>query len=411
MYLSHLSLTNFRNFPHLELDLPLGISVISGANAQGKTSLLEAMYLLAIARSFRTENEHEVVNWAASGEGGSALVGGTIEKKDQRLKVYVGYQCVPTQSAPSIAETAPDHHPGSSRAPDRPGFGVRKQIKVSRIRRSASELVGVVNAVLFTAEDIELVHGPPSVRRRFLDILMSQVDRAYLKTLQRYQRVLHQRNRLLKLLQDKRAGLEELDFWDQELSKEGASIVWQRQEALGFLEVLCKVEHDQLTGGSENLRTEYKPQLYLGNAAKDLGELEQVFAEALSASRNKELRLGSTTVGPHRDDFKVWVNNIDMGTYASRGQARTVALTLRLAEAAYLSSARQEEPIVLLDDVLSELDSFRRSHVLEKVSQYQQVVITTTDSETIPRCSLPNVTYFEVQGSELTSGSALVDSA
>ena len=209
MHLSHLSLTNFRNFLQLELDLPSGVVVLFGGNAQGKSGLLEAIYLLAIAKSSRAENEYEVVNWrAASGEG-NALVGGTIEKPDERLRVYIGYQCVPaSESRPALQGR--EH-----------SFGVRKQIRVSRIKRTAAELVGLVNIVLFTAQDIDLVQGPPSLRRRYLDILISQVDRSYFKSLQRYQRVLQQRNRLLRLLQEKRAGTDELSFWDEELVRGG----------------------------------------------------------------------------------------------------------------------------------------------------------------------------------------------
>ena len=193
MYLSHLSLTNFRNFLRVDLALPQGAVVIWGRNAQGKTSLLEAIYLLSIARSFRAESEHEVVNWRAAADEATALVSGTIQKQNETLRVYIGYQCTPPSEASSP----------SLKGKERP-FRVRKEIKVSRVKRTAAELVGLVNAVLFTAEDIELVQGPPSFRRRYLDILVSQVDQSYLKALQRYQRVLQQRNRLLRSLQDEK---------------------------------------------------------------------------------------------------------------------------------------------------------------------------------------------------------------
>ena len=396
MYLSHLSLTNFRNFTQLELDFPPGVIVLFGGNAQGKTSLLEAIYLLAVARSFRAENEHEVVNWRSSEEGGDALVAGTVEKQAERLKIYIGYQCIP----------ASERRTASSQGRERP-FGVRKQIRVSRVKRTAAELVGLVNAVLFTANDIELVHGAPSLRRRYLDILMSQVFPPYLKSLQHYLRVLHQRNRLLRLLQERRAEEDELTFWNEELVKEGSRIVARRYEAMELLSTLCREQHNELTGGAESLTVEYMPNVPSSGQVGSSEQTEQEFMEALNATKKRELALGSTTVGPHRDDFSLLMNDVDMGTYASRGQARTIALTLRLAEAAYLASVRGEAPIVLLDDVLSEMDSSRRGHVLDKALRHQQVIITTTDLELIRTSSLPGASYYEVGGGHVSRSTPL----
>lgn len=391
MYLSHLSLTNFRNFLQLELDLPPGAVAFYGQNAQGKTSLLEAIYLLAIARSFRAESEYEVVNWGAAKAEGNALVGGTVEKQNEKLKVYVGYQCLRASDTPSTSPAGRDR-----------AIGVRKQIRVSRVKRSAAELVGTLNAVIFTANDIDLVQGPPSLRRRYLDILMSQVDPPYLKLLQRYQRVLQQRNRLLRLLQERRAQEDELTFWDDELVKEGSWIVNQRHQTMARLAELCRERHNELTGGKEDLVVEYQPSVREPAEGASFEDTRRAFEAALAASRSRELSHGSTAAGPHRDDFSIFANKVNMGTYASRGQARTVALTLRLAEAAYLDSLRNERPIVLLDDVLSELDSFRREHVLEKASQYHQLIITTTDLDALKNRSISGAAFYEVDGGRVT---------
>ena len=390
MHLSHLSLTNFRNFLQLELDLPPGAVVLHGGNAQGKTGLLEAIYLLVIAKSFRAENEYEVVNWQAAREEGNALVGGTIEKQDERLRVFIGYQCLPRRETQPATSRLGDHT-----------VGVRKQIRVSRVKRTAAELIGMVTAVLFTAQDIDLVQGPPSIRRRYLDILLSQVDRSYFRSLQRYQRVLQQRNRLLKQIQERRAEVLELAFWDEELVKDGSWITDRRAEAMAALFALCRERHGELTGGRENFSLEYKPRVTPGITGPG-EDTRSEFMAALEASRNREVRLGSTVVGPHRDDFALIVNDVDMGPYASRGQARTLALTLRLAEAEYLASARGEGPIVLLDDVLSEMDSFRRARVLEKAAQYQQMIITTTDPEIIQRDAFDSAAYYQVDGGRVS---------
>ena len=382
-YLSHLSLTNFRNLVEIELDLPEGVVVFSGPNAQGKTSLLEAVYLLAIARSFRAENEREVLNFQAAAQGIQGLVGGTVEKKGERVQVYVGYEPVWPQGDGDW----------SARDPSQGAFSVRKHIRVSRIRRTAAELVGTVNAVLFSAEDIDLVMGPPSGRRRFLDVLISQADPLYIKGLQRYQKVVQQRNRLLKMINDGRAQAEELAFWDGELVREGAWITWRRRDVMKELAQACAEHHAQLTTPGDYFQVAYQPSVPLGETIEDT---EEEFRQSLAAASRRERATASTVVGPHRDDFDLLINDVDMGTFASRGQARTLALSLRLAEASYLASVRGEGPIVLLDDVLSEMDADRRRRVLEKATEYQQTLITTTDIEPLREFFGSAATYFRV---------------
>ena len=392
-YLSHLTLSNFRNLVHLDLELPEGVVVFFGPNAQGKTTLLEAVYLLAIARSFRADNEREVVNFHAAAEGGQALVGGTIEKSGERLGVYVGFQCIPTPDAAGIGN--PVGGPGYS---VRPAYSVRKEIRVSRVRRTAAELVGTVNAVLFSAEDIQLVQGSPAGRRRYLDVLLSQADPLYLRGLQRYQRVIQQRNQLLRMLREGRAEREELAFWNDELVREGAWVTWRRHEVMTELSRSCTQHHRELGGPQECLQMEYRPSVPLGDR---LSATEDRFRESLSASQRRERAVAATVVGPHRDDFNLLIGQVDMSSFASRGQARTLALTLRLAEAAYLATARAEGPIVLLDDVLSEMDAFRRRRVLERVSQYQQTFITTTDLALVQEFFGAKATYYKVNGGDV----------
>ena len=382
MYLSRLTLSNYRNLVQLELELPPGVVVLFGANAQGKTTLLEAVYTLAIARSFRAENEREVVNFQAASQLGQALVGGTVEKRSERLFIFVGYQCVPA----ALRQAQDDRSLG---------YSVRKEIRVSRVRRTATELVGMVNAVLFSAGDLAMVQGPPSARRRYLDILISQVDPIYLRGLQRYQRVLQQRNQLLRVLRDGRAEEVELAFWDDELVREGSAISWRRREAMRALSSSCREYHRELAGEGEDLRMEYRPNVPGGESLEDT---ETRYRESLAVVQRRDRDTGATAVGPHRDDFKLLVNDVDMGVFGSRGQARTLALSLRLAEAAYLASLRGEAPILLLDDVLSEMDASRRRRVLEKAAQYEQALITTTDLEAAQGFFGQRATYFQVKG-------------
>ena len=393
MYISHLSLTNFRIVKELALDLPPGPVVLVGPNAQGKTTILEAIYLLAISRSFRAENEREVVSWNTATEQSLTLVSGTIERRNDRQRVVVGYQCVPVTGGAQEG-----------------GYSIRKQITVSRIRRTAAELVGLVNAVLFSADDLGLVQGPPAGRRRYLDILLSQVDQTYLRALQGYQKVLHQRNQLLKLIQEKRAGLDELAFWDDSLISEGSLILLERYKALDHLRSLSSELQLELTGHAEDLQLDYKstvqspsyPFLSENRGQMGIDGVEEAFRIALEQSKRRERALGSTVVGPHRDDLKLTVAGIDMSTYASRGQARTIALTLRLAEASYLALHKGEVPIVLLDDVLSELDSNRRAQVLDKTKGYQQVVISCTDLEPLGEEFLARATCYKVTRGQIS---------
>ncbi len=403
MRLSHLSLTNFRNFSQLELDLPAGVVIIHGRNAQGKTTLLEAMYILAIARSSRAENEIELVSWGAVEEGEDAIVSGTVDRRDERLRVHVGYR--------RASQPSPSSPAGRPR--------VRKEIRVSRVRRTASELVGLVNAVLFTADDIQLVGGPPSIRRRYLDILLSQTQPIYLRSLQRYQRVVQQRNRLLRALQEHRAEEKELAFWDGELVTVGAGIIDARRQAMAALSDLCAQRHRDLVDEDEGLSVEYRPNVPLDSGSPTIADVERAMASAVEAAVRKDVAVGSTTIGPHRDDFQMRLGQVDMGSYASRGQARTVALALRLAEAAYLDSARGEAPIILLDDVLSELDASRRRRVLERVTRYQQVVVTMTeppDAEVVagvwrPQAGPPApVSFFRLEAGAVVPDPAMGDS-
>ena len=354
MYLSKLALTNYRNFQSLEMDLPQGLVFILGANAQGKTNLLEAVYMLSIAKSYRTNVERELMHWSAQRSpetlgavAEQTIVSGQVELDGDHLRVIVGLRVMPEEGAG--------------------GALVKKQVRVNGVPTTATGLVGHVNAALFTAADIELVHGTPSQRRRYLDILISQVDRVYLRTLQRYQRVLTQRNHLLRSIRESRSGHDELDFWDSELVKEGSALVVRREDVVRQLAPLAVKEYAGLAK-QEELVVEYQASVSAENLAGTLAE-----------QRATEIRAGMTLAGPHRDNLGLTMDGKSAATYSSRGQARTIALALRLAEAKYLRQERREGPVLLLDDVLSELDPYRRQRVLEEAGTYQQALVTVAD--------------------------------
>ncbi len=381
--ISQLFLTNFRSFQELNLQLSPGIIVFHGDNAQGKTTLLEAIYLLAIARSYRAENEREVVNFDAAKRGEQGLVGGLVLQQTEPLSVYVGYQTL----------VLPDSEKNDVEDNNVVRYSVRKQIRVNKIARTSSQLIGQVSAVLFSAEDIDLVYGSPSRRRKFLNILISQADSAYVSSLQRYQRVIHQRNQLLKSIRENRSEIGELEYWDEQLVIEGTHIISKRQVCMLTLSELCLEHHKSLGESDTVFQIKYIPSITPGRSAD---ETSTHFAESLRELRKREIFSATTLIGPHRDDFSMMDGVRNLGTFSSRGEARTSALILRLAEASYLSARRGDPPIILLDDVLSEMDVNRRSRVMSKLRDYPQSIITTTDRGIVSEYFGETASYFLV---------------
>ncbi|OGO05469.1 MAG: hypothetical protein A2Y60_04475 [Chloroflexi bacterium RBG_13_54_9] len=370
MFVTHLGLTNFRNFSHLELDLTPGISAFQGGNAQGKTNLLEAIYLLATARSHRAETDRELINWSvAREESPFARLWAEVQKTSGKVKVEIGLQGQASIHQKEVAEDSQLY--------------VNKRIRVNGVPRRAMDLVGQMLVVMFSSPDIELVGGAPTLRRRYLDVALSQIDPLYLRSLQSYNRVILQRNHLLRLIREGRAKSNQLAFWDEELVKTGSYIIVQRQHTVAALADLAASTHRRLTSKREALEIIYVGSIRKGvtDGSLEEGQLQAVaaaFQDELQVSQAREIERGMTLVGPHRDDLRLLANGIDMGVYASRGQQRTIALSLKLAEASLMQARTGDQPILLLDDVLSELDAERCYHLLESVTSYQQVLITTT---------------------------------
>ena len=360
--------------------MPRQMVILQGDNAQGKTNLLEAIYLLATTRSPLTTAERELIRWQAWQEPiPVARLTAQVCRAGDKLHLEIALK-------------------GDTR-PDGPQSGlVTKQIKVNGLPRRAAEVVGLVNAVMFTAQDIELIGGAPALRRRYLDITLCQVDSRYLRSLQAYNKVLLQRNHLLRLIQEREAHPAELKFWDDELVEQGSYLVLERRQLIAELNQRAKVVHSQLAPG-ESLALLYLPSLGR-EAGQDLTQTRQAFEQALGQAQGREIAAGMSLVGPHRDDLQFVNNGIDLGIYASRGQQRTISLSLKLAEAGFFKDKRGDPPILLLDDVLSELDRQRRSYLLAWLADYEQVLLTTTELEFLPAEFLPRAAVFQVcQGS------------
>ena len=379
MELSFLTLTNYRNFASLELELPSGLVVLAGENAQGKSNILEAVHLLAIGRSYRATTERELVAWNVSAEGGYAIVGAKVRLEEDQLEIRLGLECNGATS---------------------PEAAVRKRVLVNGAPRRPSELVGLLNAVLFSASDIDMVYGPPALRRRYLDVMLCQVSRPYFQALQRYQRVLPQRNTLLRALKEGRAREHQLEVWDEALCTEGAVLLEARSQALTHLAPSVQRTYEDLTGQDEQLRVEYASTTPCSEPSTR--RFQQAIAQALQESRAQERAMAQTVVGPHRDDLRLTINGMEMARYASRGQARLMALALRLAEGEFLTQRRREPPVLLLDDVLSELDEHRRSLVLDEARHYPQTLLTTANLDLLPAWCLSQAHCSQVANGEVT---------
>ncbi|MSQ28437.1 MAG: DNA replication/repair protein RecF [Dehalococcoidia bacterium] len=380
MRVTELSLTHFRNYRALELkEIPSGFVVLQGDNAQGKTNLLEALFLLATSRSPRAHREGELIAWETPQDGTAATrLFGCVRRKDGPVTIELLLMGRPEARPPTTAAVAvedPELLPAQS--------GVRRRLRVNGAPRRALDLLGNLTVALFRPEDLDLITGPPSGRRRAIDILLSQVDPRYPRALQRYARAMAQRNHLLRRIADRRAGQDELAPWDDTLAREGAFILDSRRSALDRLAQLAGSAHRPLSGDREELSAAYAATVPLaGPALGDGGAaVAQAFLARLGEVRARDIALGQTTVGPHRDDLTLLVNGVPAGSYGSRGQQRTLALAWKLAEAEYLREVTAQDPVLLLDDVFSELDAHRRGCVMAVAGAYEQVFITTTGAE------------------------------
>jgi DNA replication and repair protein RecF len=393
MHCSHLSLVSFRNYRTLDVELPDGPILVLGPNASGKTTLLEALYLLATTKSHRTNTDRELVNWHARAEQGVppfARVAAKVQRRGvQNIEIVV------------TREGANGTEPQSGIA--------RKLIRVNGQKRRAIDLIGQVNAVMFGPQDLDLIVGAPALRRRYLDITISQIDPHYVRTLQTYQKVVLQRNSLLKSMAERgrRGGetgaVDQLTYWDGELVANGAYLLYRRLGVIGELNRIADGLHARLAGTGEALEVLYRSTVAEETLPAEGAPSEEAvrdrYAERLRASRAEELRRAVTLVGPHRDDVAFTVGGVDMGTYGSRGQQRSVILAVKLAEVELMREATGEMPLLLLDDVVSELDPERRRYLLEAVlERKQQVLVTATDLIPVGRSFLSRAALFETTG-------------
>ncbi|MBN1979189.1 MAG: DNA replication/repair protein RecF [Anaerolineae bacterium] len=413
MRIRYLSLTNFRNYARLELTLPQRPLILHGSNAQGKTSLLEAIYLLATGSSPLTPLDRQIVKWEAEAEGlPYTRVWAEVAHRARILEIEAILE-KKTLSTGTVR--------------------MQKTIKVDRARKRRADLAGLLNVVLFVPQDVEIVAGPPAGRRRYLDDTLCQVNAAYCDALEQYTEALHQRNAALRYLRDEAAGAggdpSQLAPFEEILAREGVVVANGRRELIDALSQRADRIHQHLTGGAEWLRLDYQPnfdpatppaldyQMGLNMSyhgpPKGIGaaELVSAFQEALVARRQDEIARGTTLTGPHRDEMRFMAGSpaqgtheVDLGTYGSRGQQRTAVLSLKLAELEWMKEQTRESPVLLFDEVLAELDATRRHYLLSQVNDVEQALLTATDLDMFSADFREQAALWEVKGGIVKTG-------
>lgn len=370
MYLEGIELKNYRNYETVKLSFSPSINVLIGENAQGKTNLVESIYFLAMSRSHRSPRDRELIRW----DSDFAKVNGQLIKKSHSVPLEIV---------------------------------LSKRGKIAKMnhleQRKLSDYIGQLNVILFAPEDLSLVKGSPSVRRRFIDMELGQMNKIYLHHLTQYQRVLKQRNQFLKKAKyDRKHDALYLDILTEQLATEGAEVLYHRYRFVKQLTKWAQEVQTDISNGKEELRISYKTTSSVSDKMSKeelLSQLQKDYEKA----KEQEIDQGTTTLGPHRDDLIFYVNERNVQTYGSQGQQRTTALSLKLAEIELMYEMTGEYPILLLDDVLSELDDSRQTHLLNAIQNKVQTFITTTSLDGVQMDLLQNPRIFNVDNGEIST--------
>lgn len=334
MYVSSIELKNYRNYESASIHFQDGINILYGDNAQGKTNILESLYVCATTKSHRGSKDKELIRF---------------QEKEAHIRMMVNKKGIDHKIDMHLRT-----HKGKGAAID--GIMIKK----------SSELLGMVHMILFSPEDLSIIKNGPGERRRFLDMELCQLDKIYMSHLTNYNKALNQRNSLLKQISFQKDLIETLDIWDQQMVKYGENIIKIRDTFVREMNGIISSIHEKLTGGREHLFLKYEPSV-----GTDLYE------ENLRKRREQDIRILSTGIGPHRDDINFLVDGMDIRRYGSQGQQRTAALSLKLAEIALVERRIKEKPVLLLDDVLSELDGKRKNYLMESISGIQTIITCT----------------------------------
>lgn len=361
MYVERLDLLSFRNYASLALSPSGCLNVLYGANAQGKSAILEAVYLLATSKSHRTSKDTDMIR---------------VGDDTARVAAQVTRTASPDVSVEIILSRRE-----------------KKTVKLNSVRHGRiADLIGQLKAVIFSALDIEMVRGEPELRRRFLNLEISQLSPQYVFALGRYKRALEQRNMLLRDLKLKHGSIASLEVWDAQVAEYGSDVIARRSEFCESLSSRAADIYGFLTDSAECLNVAYKPSVQAGEQ-----DIREAFLSKLVEKRDVDMARGTTSVGPHRDDLDFTISELSAREYGSQGQQRTAAIAVKLAEVELIEDAAGEGPVVLLDDAGAELDELRRNRVVEKVAGRCQTIITTTRPEELGSALLKSAAMFEVK--------------
>jgi DNA replication and repair protein RecF len=364
MFIKQLHLKNYRNYEQLDVSFENNVNVILGENAQGKTNVMESIYVLAMAKSHRTSNDKDLIRWDEE----YAKIEGRVQKKSSSVPMELII----------------------SKKGKRARFNHIEQKKLS-------QYVGNMNVVMFAPEDLNLVKGSPQIRRRFIDMEIGQISPVYLHEVSQLNKILHQRNQYLKLLQVKKQTDETmLEVLTEQFIQSAAKITIKRFEFLHLLQNWAQPIHKGISRGLEMLKIKYKSSTNVSEE-QDLSMMIDVYKNKFVQVRQREIDRGVTLFGPQRDDLIFYVNDRDVQTFGSQGQQRTTALSIKLAEIELIHSEIGEYPILLLDDVLSELDDYRQSHLLNTIQGKVQTFVTTTSVDGIDHQTLKEASAFHVK--------------
>ena len=334
MIIKSLELADFRNYETLNIHFDRGTNILYGDNAQGKTNIMEAIYVSATTKSHKGSKDKEIINF---------------EKEESHIRTYLEKEDV---------EYRVDMHLRKSKSK---GISIDGQ----KIKKAA-DLLGLLNVVFFSPEDLAIIKNGPSERRRFADMELCQLDNFYLYNLNHYNKIINQRNKLLKDIYFHPELKETLNIWDLQLVSFGSKIIERRELFVKQLNEIIKEIHNKLSGGKEDLAVKYEPDATIEN-----------FEWKMKENQEKDIRSKTTSTGPHRDDFIFIVNGIDIRRYGSQGQQRTAALSLKLSEIELVKKMTKDTPVLLLDDVLSELDSSRQNYLLNSIGDIQTIITCT----------------------------------
>ncbi len=353
MYVTNLKLVNFRNYKDLELEIDKGVNVFFGNNAAGKTNILEAVYMSAITKSYRTGKESEVINFK---ENYSNIFVDYVDKIGRKIKIQI---YIDKDSKKKIKED---------------------NIDIKRV----SDFIGKYNVVIFSPESLDIIKGSPKNRRKFIDMLLSQLSKSYLLKLQEYNKILNIKNNMLKN-EDKGLDNDYLDILDEKIAEYISYIVKERKSIIDKINIYAKRIQKDLTDNLEEINIKYISE-FLDLDIKEIYNL-------LKKNRYLDILKKTSNKGIQRDDIEVKINNIDVKVYGSQGQNRTALLTLKLTELEILKDEKEDTPILLLDDVLSELDNNRIDYLLKYIENYQ-TIITTTEIESLKH--LNNISFYKI---------------